>query len=341
MILLFVNGNKGLAANYNGKFYFPDKNSRIIEPGVYACMVSIEKDNYAFVTGDLLATKAPSVAYANSKFTDNFLANKMSNSQRIDEFHVKRMGRSTLMISLCRDTVIIDCLFHDGTEMNLCKYEINYRKDYNMAKLYDIDKFESIVTYEGPSTRLEAALLCAEKLPNKSECMPFLVSLLSFYYSELFTSYSNLKNLTVFDNKIVVVTSHLTSLNCDSKITYVFNKKYGFINIGEIPNINTYDKTATIDAADIENWMIKNHTGFASSDDIVCNKNIKFMGTNITVQYVNAKYAMHNIDATYLETVTKSFDELDAFRKQLGKNISKNMLSELSKLSPKNILCKS
>ena len=36
--------------------------------------------------------------------------------------------------------------------------------------------------------------------------------------------------------------------------------------------------------------------------------------------------------------ITKSFDELEAYKKKIGKCISKSMLQEFSKFSPKNIL---
>lgn len=36
--------------------------------------------------------------------------------------------------------------------------------------------------------------------------------------------------------------------------------------------------------------------------------------------------------------ITKSFDKLEAYKKKIGKCISKSMLQEFSKFSPKNIL---
>ena len=50
MRLLFVKGDKGLVANRDGLFYFPDRNSSIVSEGLYNCTVTIDKGNYAFVT---------------------------------------------------------------------------------------------------------------------------------------------------------------------------------------------------------------------------------------------------------------------------------------------------
>ena len=45
MRLLFVKGDKGLVANRDGLFYFPDRNSSIASEGLYNCTVTIDKGN--------------------------------------------------------------------------------------------------------------------------------------------------------------------------------------------------------------------------------------------------------------------------------------------------------
>lgn len=57
MKLLFVKGKRGLAANHNGKFYFPDRNGCIKATGLYDCKITIDKDKlksvYLIATRDL------------------------------------------------------------------------------------------------------------------------------------------------------------------------------------------------------------------------------------------------------------------------------------------------
>ena len=60
MKLLFVKGDRGLVANMDGKFYFPDRKSNIKEEGLYDCRVTVEKDKYAFVDGEEIKTDLPS-----------------------------------------------------------------------------------------------------------------------------------------------------------------------------------------------------------------------------------------------------------------------------------------
>lgn len=73
MRLLFVKGDKGLVANRDGLFYFPDRNSSIASEGLYNCTVTIDKGNYAFVTETRLIPRNHLSSMFPPCFAGNFL----------------------------------------------------------------------------------------------------------------------------------------------------------------------------------------------------------------------------------------------------------------------------
>lgn len=54
--------------------------------------------------------------------------------------------------------------------------------------------------------------------------------------------------------------------------------------------------------------------------------------------YHSPEKHINNIREEDKAVITKSFDKLEAYKKKIGKCISKSMLQEFSKFSPKNIL---
>ena len=96
MKLLFIPGVRGrLAANHDGKFYFPDSKSNINEGGLYECEVTVDKDKYAFVNGTIIETYMPSSKFISEYIGYCLFAN--SSISEISEFEIKSIGVSTII----------------------------------------------------------------------------------------------------------------------------------------------------------------------------------------------------------------------------------------------------
>lgn len=73
--------------------------------------------------------------------------------------------------------------------------------------------------------------------------------------------------------------------------------------------------------------------------DILKEHHVPVLGdTNIVVKCLDANALFVDIREEDKAVITKSFDKLEAYKKKIGKCISKSMLQEFSKFSPKNIL---
>ena len=89
MQLLFIKGDRGLVANHNGTFYFPNKTSNIKTEGLYDCSIITNKANYAFVDGHPIKTHLPTVTYLKKLLTENNLS-----VDDESQLHVKHIGQS-------------------------------------------------------------------------------------------------------------------------------------------------------------------------------------------------------------------------------------------------------
>ena len=140
MRLLFVKGDKGLVANRDGLFYFPDRNSSIASEGLYNCTVTIDKGNYAFVTGNPVDTKEPSVEYVSTMLCRELFETKMFSYERIDSFKVKKIGCSYIIFVTDAMYTQIKYMDQNNDVKPLMMYS-DEKRHYNMRKLYDASQF--------------------------------------------------------------------------------------------------------------------------------------------------------------------------------------------------------
>ena len=139
MKLLFVKGKRGLAANHNGKFYFPDRNGCIKATGLYDCKITIDKDKFAFVDGKLIKTQATSIETICSLLNLDMSSVGLENRETINVFNVNNVdvlfvknSISTHLIILVRELLFLQEI--------LLKSIRRHRKNFCMIIIWKEEK---------------------------------------------------------------------------------------------------------------------------------------------------------------------------------------------------------
>lgn len=153
--------------------------------------------------------------------------------------------------------------------------------------------------------------------------------------------------MSLVDSKFIVVHTEYWDVNLTG--IYVYDKKQNaLIDVDEKIFDAVADKKncKKISVKEIDEFCIKNHIAMHYMRDEqedpelkpVFENKIRFMNTNIVVKCLDANALFVDIREEDKAVITKSFDKLEAYKKKIGKCISKSMLQEFSKFSPKNIL---
>lgn len=328
--LLFVRGDKGLAANKDGKFYFPDRNSCIKEEGLYECNVTIDKDRYAFVKGNLIETKMKSAkrivetigydVYINAKY-----------------FCVKKIGASVILFI---ETKFYTTLYYFDNNDNFFTFE-NLEDDklhHNTMKLYNPLKFENAID----PVHFKKEVIKDIAAPLSSEMIMEIAAVAKSKQGR----YHEVKEICVISDRYIVVKTSCHSFDTESAYVYdAANKKV--ISIGEGDEIAFLkgEKSAKIDLKALDEFCIKNHismhhmrSGYGEENDETFNVRVLFMNEEIMVTCLDGDKLLSNISSESKQKAVKSFKKLEEYRKKVGKSMSKSTISELGKLASRNVL---
>lgn len=133
MKLLFVKGKKGLAANHNGKFYFPDRNGCIKATGLYDCKITIDKDKFAFVDGKLIKTQAASIEIICSLLNLDMSSVGLENRETINVFNVDNVD-----VLFVKNSIATHLMYINDKEQieSITSFSTNSKSSYNVRQLY-------------------------------------------------------------------------------------------------------------------------------------------------------------------------------------------------------------
>lgn len=329
--LLFVRGDKGLAANKDGKFYFPDRNSGIKEEGLYDCGITIDKDKYAFVKGTLIETKMePAKHIVEAVGYDVYI--------NAEYFCVKKIGASVILFI---ETKFYTSLCYFDSNDNFIMFE-NFEDDkhhYNTMKLYKPLKFENAV--DPVEFKKEAIKDIAAPLSRE------MIMEIAAVAKSKQGRYHAIKEICVVkDRYIIMKIGHLTF---DTEAAYAYdaeNKKV--ISLGEGKKIAILKSRTSekIDLKALDEFCIDNHiamhhmiSGYGEEkEDGLFDVRIPFMEDEILVTCLDGDKMLSNISDEAKQKAAKSFKKLEEYRKKVGKSMSKSTISEFGKLAPRNVL---
>lgn len=328
--LLFVKGDRGLAANVNGRFYFPDKSSNIKEEGLYDCDITIDKDKYAFVKGTLIETKMETAKYIVKAVGYDVYTNA-------EQFCVKKIGVSAILFIKTRFGMSLSYFDNNDNRILFENFDDD-RRHYNTMKLYDPKKFENavdLVDFKKEVINNIAATLSDD----------MIIDLAAVAKSNQ-GRYREIKEIRNVNNKYIVVKTSYYSFDTESAYVYdAANKKVISIGDGDEIAFLKGEKSTKIDLKAIEQFCMVNHiamhhmkSGYGEEEDGLFDVRIPFMEEEIMVTCLDGDKMLSDISDEAKQKAAESFNEFEAYRKKIGKNMSKSTISEFSKLAPKKVL---
>ena len=235
MKLLFIEGNKGLVANYNGKFCFPDRKSNIKEAGLYECEVTKDKESYSFVKGNKVNTCVPTQEFVNNLFVRAYVAEDYFNS--IEAFHIKEVGTSIVIIltkTTCSEFgyfngIDFEPVFSLARVGDYSRYTNlrNLERQYNirLEKQYNIRLMKNWGLFD---TAFNTALFeVFDEITDDN-----MYSIISKAYCNLdYYSSVRVSEIKIISNKYIVINESLTMTNSVISRIYAYNKNYGLVQI--------------------------------------------------------------------------------------------------------------
>lgn len=328
--LLFVKGNRGLAANMDGKFYFPDKNSDIKEEGLYDCDITIDKDKYAFVKGTLIETKMETAKHIVEATGYDVYTNA-------EQFCVKKIGVSAILFIKTRFGMSLSYFDNNDNRILFENFEDD-RHHYNTMKLYYPKKFENAV--DPADFKKEVMNDIAATLSDD-----MIMELAAVAKSKQGRCH-DVKEIRNVNNKYIVVKTGCYSFDTESAYAYdAANKKVISIGDGDEIAFLKGEKSTKIDLKAIEQFCMENHiamhhmrSGYGEEEDGLFDVRILFMEEELMVACLDGDKMLSNISDEAKQKATESFNELEVYRKKVGKNMSKSTISEFGKLAPRNVL---
>ena len=334
MKLLFVKGNKGLAANHNGKFYFPNRDSNIKE-GLYECETTLDKEKYAFVTGVPVTTHMPT-----TKLLSSVVVDTDGTFNRVVKSDIRKIGES-LIFYIQRNWHMFDLGYVNGSGKleKIESYSYNERRPSNVYTLYDsaISKAEICMDNKTINLQIISEIACEIDDEMAMEIAAVAKSRQGIY--------ANISSIKVVQRKFVVIATKLFSHHTFF-LAYAYNPNTR--NVIEINEFNTDVLMQTeyikeIDLKQLDEFFIKNHLALHcqkkySDDQIVFEVKTNFMGDTVSVKCLDANIMLRDIDDSAKKEVKNSFKDFELYRKKAGKYVSKSNIEEFKKLSTRSIL---
>lgn len=326
-VLLFVKGDRGLVANENGRFIFPDRKSSIKKEGLYDCRVTIDKGKYAFVTGKAVETVMPSDEYVKAMI--------LKELSGIDVFSIKKIGSSIILYR--KKYARCEIGYIDSHDVYHCilSYMGNLREhNRNIANLYMMNPFQEAIDYA--ELRKSTINKLATKLNDAMLKNVATVALVKFIKSN---PYIHGLSITLVDNRYILIE---TDSYCTKRTNaYIYNETNGVVEISDIVE-ECVDNTSTkknISISEIINYAIENHLGarcFGKEETYT--QPVSFMGDCIDVECLNGNLLFDDISDDSKAKAAESFKKLEDYTRKVGKKISKSSMHELINLAPRCVL---
>lgn len=326
-----------MAADYNTKINFHYSSKHMIhEKDVYPPLLELIKES----NGEML-------------FVD-------PDDERFSKKELERMMEEILLI---HDSLsfVVDINLDENADYKVCIYEDASKLIYNNDK----EQIESITSFSTNSKssynvrQLYSPGENMKRIISNMDIKNYLVKNGAETLSDLMLlkaattvkskqgKYHHIIDMSLVDSKFIVVHTEYWDVNLTR--IYAYDKKQNsLIDVdGEIFDAVADKKNCKkISVKEIDEFCIKNHIAMHYMRDEqedpelkpVFENKIRFMNTNIVVKCLDANALFVDIREEDKAVITKSFDKLEAYKKKIGKCISKSMLQEFSKFSPKNIL---
>lgn len=327
--LVLIEGEKGLFASDGRKPYFPHRTFSSATVGIVSKVaVEYDKGNYAFISGSMVETlpieQDDILSFVNERNLQSYVT-------QINH-GVLRDSNVQLCVIYCEDELKTTYILFKTSKGLQILTELNsdsekfLRYNYNnvVSHLRDADTGRIIGGTNLSDMVLTIRLRGAENITTEQA---FILCVNNYWQFG--------------DNDAEVY---------DDRYVKTHDKLYYFIN-GELRSISAYSciAKAVIDLStfkykitekEVTDYMVENNIGYGSGfDGHILERHISVFNEDICVKLFNSRHFKMEFlkEESAVNTVQESVKELESFRKKIGKQCSKSMISELQKLSLRNI----
>lgn len=331
-IYALLQGEKGLYYTDGVRIYFPDRKWTEAKLGFFTDLhVTIEKENYSFISGKMIETLPLSMETFFEaqpfKLTSTYYNQLIGDTMVVVEKDVQ--GNWTVFANTVdgvKAVFFTDDYITGYTRMEKIHYRRNCFTDVMFRHNQKVD-----------TTAQKKAWYSSNCVLDESGIMTACIRIRSLV-EMLYRQFIDFK---VYDNTFVVVKSQHKYCDEPSEFTFVYDGR----EIIELSDVNTKalgKLTKTISAEELEKFAVDNHICFGYGerteryDDIVSTE-LKALGVELTIYgWRGSEFTMDKLqNADKVAFIEKSYSELQATVKRVGKSCTGRLVQELQKLNPR------
>lgn len=328
--IALIKSEKGLVYSDGTKPYFPNRTFKDARVGIVRNPhVDKDKGTYAFISGEMIDTEPLTDDDILSFIRDNNMScNAITRG-------VLTGSETQLCFIRCNDSVETEHLIFKSNGVVKVLVSVDMYSDKFVIRAFN-SIYYSMVGIE--NNRREGGdnlttLLLKVRFDNSDEVtreQAFEVGI------NLFSKFSSDNSIKVVNNRLIV---------SNSKIVYFKNGVKFEEPAVYFQLVDNKDVSYVISNEEIENFLIENHITpcYYSGDrngKLVSAKKRVFNEELVVTMFPSDEFKLSDLnDELLVSQVTKSFEELDNFRKRVGKHCtSRELIMEMRKLTAKNIL---
>lgn len=331
---LLLEGQKGLYHTNGAKMFFPDRKWTDAKAGFFTDLhETVQKDTYSFITGKMLETLplTADVFFETQPFklTSTYFSLQIGDAEAI----VEKDCHANWTVFVNTKEGVQSVYFVDDFIQGVYRMErTHYHRNCFTAELFKNKKLLD-TTAQQKAWYFEFCQLDDDKIMTACVRIRSMVEM-------LYRTYYDFK---IYDNTFIVVKSQYKyeSSVAPSEYTFVFDGK----NIIELSAVNVKSLgklTKVINNDELEKFIVDNHICLGFGDrsieyhDIVYTT-LKALGVELTLYaWCGGDFTMDKLqDAEKVAFIEKSYEELKATTKRVGRYCSGGLINDLQKLNPR------
>jgi hypothetical protein len=344
MYLLFVPGDRGLVASYNGMMCFPDRRGKIKEPGLYACEKTYERSHYYFVDGFRVATAMPTDADISAIISIYDLT-------EIRYIQVIKVGVDHFLYTVYSDNTF-SIYAKDAKQVSYIpvvdRVSMFGRGNSSVACIYN-DRLKKDVVRDMNSIFKHAILpKKITKFEETNDMLNAMTVVYTTFYNLDIIHQAKCKTITLYAGKYFVVDCYTLDyrgneipmkLRCiivrNIKKVYevvVIPEKY--MDEDEIAG----DMGLVFTARQIDDYMVDHYMGMGSMIDELLYNYVNVESDGIGVNYLNGCFALNGYSEYNVKRAEESVEEFKKYARKILAHPSKETIKLAPRLTVKNAL---
>lgn len=309
-----IQNKNGLFTSDGRKVYFPDRRNKFeLTVGVARCIVSKDFDKYGFLIGEMASNVG--------RLCNAVEAGKVNLNNVLSLY---KIGEYEYWIEQGDDCLKRYCIFVDGkvVDLNSFNYTATTTQRYNVSDFYYNLRSQSeneVDTLRSIKVKYVDNIISNLKKVTRDTLLECIVRSLTVRFPE---------SIKLYNDKIVAIEDFYSTsyYYCDGK------------DLVSIPSISTEGMMVQDLTDEIEKIILDYNLVITSSSDAlgIVRRGISCFNETVEVCLLSNKYFRFKQPQGVVDILEKSKQDVLAFKKRVGKYVTKNNMSELQKLNLKD-----